>query len=228
MKFGLDFPEKLYISFDEEEGLDNCFSHFKFLFLCDTIFSEDSVLKTKVTVGTVALFDDEIEWFTATLNQTFLSEGKILLEKKPDIKLISKHLKQPERNIYSPYTYTKGIERILQKTLIRTRPINDLFKFIWYSPLPDEFVLKCNFPDLGSPMDIEYSGTYYLIAKPVIYEDRIATTVFDFRVIDNSEDEDMTSYEQMEVFITENLVNQQSIDDYNDGLTESINSSNNS
>ena len=210
-------PEKLYIS--PTDSYLESHDGFNFLFISTLpIISETQKSPdTTIVLGSYSWGDDEIKIYSAYTSSSF----EEFHDYKIDIKNINDLLKNyTEKEIsIRPFYFVNGITRLLNQTdiLKRVKP-NKTFSLYYDSPLPQGFREEFKFPDFP-----DFSGDYFLIARPHAEAAKTTTIVYEFEIIDNSDDDmDERGYIQSQIIIKEEYITSDSYENFINNKTPKI------
>jgi hypothetical protein len=210
-------PERLYLSFNEM-SLDGLGS-IRFLLITNDLHTNKGEQK-EVTCFHLGQIDSEFDEIQIYSGYCLASEFDSQKEEinVPFIRSIITEKNEP--NEFRPLTFLKGASRILSQPQFFERKDNDLFKFNWYSPLPEHVKFSFDFGKIGA-LGSNFSGDYYLVVKPHD-EGMWGVKVSTFEVFDNEDEEFMNEYIQNKIEISHTIINSESIQSYDRGETENM------
>lgn len=204
-------PEKLYLSFDEQ-SID-LISTVRFLLITSTL-NEFETEAMEYHLGAIDREFDEIEIYSCRSEQSKLSSGTIVAD------FIASVQGRIYPKVFRPITLLRGIERIVSRPDFEKRKDNQLFEFFESSPIPEGTKYYFDFGKIG-PLNTNFSGNYYLIAQPDS-SDSNSAEVSSFQIHDNYDRKNHTDYVQLRIDVRRSFVNSESIQLYDQGLTENI------
>ncbi len=156
-------PEQLYLSFDQ---MSSDVAAIRFLLITADIHY-DKHEKKEVTCFHLGQIDsefDEIQIYSSYCSRSAFDHEK----EKVNVSFIrSAIVEKSDPNEFRPLTFLKGISRILSQSEFFERKENNLFKFHWNSPLPEQIKHSFDFGEIGA-LGTNFSGDYYLIVKTVL------------------------------------------------------------
>ncbi|MBS1507019.1 MAG: hypothetical protein JSS79_10270 [Bacteroidetes bacterium] len=208
--------EYLYLSF-EESSLSGLAEIRFFLTTVDLISSNGK--QTEVTnfhLGTIDSNLDDIHVYSGhCLRSEFdLEKSKICAS------FVSSIIhKKNSPNRFRPLTFIKGVNRILSQPDLPDRKDNDIFKFFWKSPMPDQTKFYFDF-GIEEASKIDFSGNYYQIVKPNLSK-LGGARVSEFKVSEE-DDEDSGEYIQTKVERHEAILDCKIIQRYESGEREEL------
>jgi len=209
-------PEQLYLSFDQ---MSSDVAAIRFLLITADIHYDKNE-KKEVTCFHLGQIDSEFDEIQIYSSYCLRSEFNPEKEEINIPFIRSAIVEKNDPNEFRPLTFLKGISRILSQSEFFERKENDLFKFQWNSPLPDQIKHTFDFGKIG-PLCTDFSGDYYLVVKPS-YQEVGGVKVSTFTVFDNLHDDCMNEYVQNKIEMFDTIIDCKSIQTYDRGETETI------
>lgn len=200
--------QKLYISIDEKNDYGAVFSINYILVTSDTVsIGTFDLTGENSTVITYSFDDLSIDLEICDFDITLL-EGK------------EQNFKIPH-----PYAFVDGMRRIAAISDLHIRKKNDTFRIYPETPIPANLFHRFNFSNIRTLGDKDFSGTYFLIAQPAWDVDGLKMSVNCFEITDNNDDFSTNRYIIDKVDICKAWVTPESLDNYKNGKSNSIENS---
>ena len=206
-------PQRLYISQNALSANYTIVISFNFVLITGT----------SISIGTLDLDGDDIEVISYSHKDEDVGLT-LRLSKSDSFNLLpledGYHLDEVKR-IPNPYTFVQGIQRLISQPTIKQRARNTTFNLYPDSPIPTEFKQNWDLSTVKSVSGTNFSGDYFLIAKPVSENENHKMMVYNFKNTYNVED-DYQLYNPEQIEIIEESITSNSIKAFKLGRRSTI------